>query len=122
MVYDRRAVSTVRTLKQNNMNKQIPGFEQYWISENGEIFNKHGARVYGAIHSNGSMRVQLRKDNKTYSKYVHRLIADAYVPNPDNKKEVTLKDGDKKNIHYSNLQWSTRSECVKGKKHKKTAP
>jgi predicted small metal-binding protein len=41
---------------------------------------------------------------------VHRMMAECYIPNVDNKSMVNHKDGDKLNNHYINLEWSTRKE------------
>lgn len=47
------------------------------------------------------------------SRGVHRLVADAFLPNEDGKREVNHKDGSKHNNRADNLEWSTRSENVK---------
>ena len=44
---------------------------------------------------------------------VHRLVAQHFLPNPDNMKEVNHKDGNKDNNHVINLEWCTRSHNVK---------
>lgn len=46
-----------------------------------------------------------------YKKHpIHRLVAKCFIPNPDNKREVNHKDGNKHNNHVNNLEWVTTSE------------
>lgn len=52
--------------------------------------------------------VKLVKDGVYKNKYVHRLVADAFIPNPDNLPEVNHKDEDKMNCSADNLEWCTR--------------
>jgi len=54
--------------------------------------------------------IGLWKNNRNNSKAVHILIAEAFIPNPENKPEVNHKDGDKFNYNISNLEWVTGSE------------
>lgn len=50
----------------------------------------------------------IRADNKNL--LIHRLVAERWIPNPDGKRTVNHKDGDKLNNHVSNLEWLTDSE------------
>ena len=57
--------------------------------------------------------VVLSKNGKTYSFYIHILVAKAFLPNPDNLPEVDHLDGNKLNNHVDNLEWVTSKENVK---------
>ena len=92
--------------------KPITGFEGlYDVSETGYIRN---ARTLKVLKPNkigkGYLIVHLKKGGKRYARYVHRLTAEAYVPNPHNHPVVNHDDGNKENCHYTNLIWSTYSE------------
>lgn len=61
-------------------------------------------------HPGGYLMVTLSKKAKIRSYLIHRLVAQAFIPNPKNKKEINHKDCDKKNNERSNLQWVTKVE------------
>ena len=58
----------------------------------------------------GYRQVSLWKNNIGTSLYVHRLLAEAFIPNPQNKPEVNHIDGNRQNNHISNLEWVTSGE------------
>ena len=48
--------------------------------------------------------------NNPFGGYIHRIVANTFIPNPENKSTVNHIDGDKRNNHISNLEWATYSE------------
>lgn len=59
---------------------------------------------------NGYLQTILYKGNKSENKYIHRLVAEAFIPNPKNKKTVNHKDFNTKNNFVDNLEWNTYAE------------
>lgn len=101
------------------MQKEIEGFHgKYFVDENGTIYSVHrqgntGDPLKHTIKENGYERVTLRDDGKRSSRYVHRLVAEAFIPNPLNKPCINHKDGNKSNNSVDNLEWVTYSENMK---------
>lgn len=95
--------------------KDIQGWENlYEVNQSGEVRNKltHNL-IIGDINSGGYCRVCLYNKNHTPSKqrfFRHRLVANAFIPNPDNLPEVNHKDHDLKNNCVKNLEWCTKRE------------
>ena len=58
-------------------------------------------------NGNGYKNVMFCKEHKIYNKYVHRLVAEAFIPNKDNLPQVNHKDEDKSNNRVDNLEWCT---------------
>ena len=56
------------------------------------------------------MCVHLYKNNKEDSLYVHRIVAEAFIKNPQNKDEINHKDFNKENNSVENLEWCSRTE------------
>lgn len=90
--------------------KSIPNWEWYQVNENGEVKNTETGKILnGDINNAGYHRVCLyRKPNKQRF-FIHRLVAELFIPNPNNYNEVNHIDGNKNNNHISNLEWSTRT-------------
>lgn len=76
--------------------------EDYEITKMGEVINLKTGRILKPQPNNkGYLRVQLC--GKRY--FVHRLVAEKYLPNPNNLEQVNHKDGNKTNNNVENLEW-----------------
>jgi hypothetical protein len=92
----------------------LKGFEHdYAISREGEILSLLTDQIVRpTVNSEGYLKITLWKDGKSYTRRVHRLVAEQFIPNPDNLPVVNHIDGNKKNPHVSNLEWCTQQENV----------
>lgn len=96
--------------------KDIPGYEGlYQVSNMGRVkslnFNRSGLpRILKTKNRQGYPRVILWKSGKRHEVCVHRLVAQAFIPNPENKPFVNHKDGNRRNNHVDNLEWCTAQE------------
>jgi len=88
----------------------LPQFPNYAISEDGTIRTK-GKKISTTVRSDGYAAARVwGADGRLRPEYMHRLVALAFIPNPENKPQVNHKDGNRSNNHVSNLEWVTRSE------------
>jgi len=79
------------------------------VSDNGREYSKTllGTQMKQNMHSQGYKTVTLTKDGESKTVYVHRLVADAFIPNPNALPMVNHKDEDKTNNFVDNLEWCT---------------
>ena len=88
--------------------KEIPGFQGRYISKDGRVYstNKH---IYMRQHLDkaGYYRVRLRIMGKAHMLRVNRLVAEAFIPNPNNYSQVHHIDENKANNNVDNLMWVT---------------
>ena len=98
------------------MFKKISINTNYSIDENGNVRNdKRGTFVkpYNNKAGRGYLYVCLYNGHIKQGAYgIHRLVAQAFIPNPDNKPQVNHKDGNTMNNHVSNLEWVSPLENV----------
>ena len=128
--------------------KPVAGYEGYYevdqfgrvfsvdrvisVEDNGRKYEKPlvGKQMKQCMHDKGYKIVSLTKDGKTKNIFVHRLVAEAFIENPDNLPMVNHKDEDKTNNFAENLEWCTASynrtygkavekqaKTLRGKKH-----
>ena len=95
--------------------KDIHGFEGlYQVSNLGRIKSEFREGTKGGIIKqfviNKYLKVNLHKDGKEHFIYTHRLVALAFVPNPENKPQVNHINGNKYDNRAINLEWSTNAE------------
>lgn len=87
--------------------KDIKGFEGlYSVTSCGRIWS-HVKNIFlsPGIDMDGYYTVVLYKDGKKYTKRIHRLVAEAYLPNPDNLPQVNHIDENKEHNNVQNLEW-----------------
>ena len=86
----------------------------YEIFENGEIFGLKRGKISQRKNKDGYMEVTLGTSENRHSRVkVHRVIADAFIPNPNNLPEVNHKDYDRSNNRSENLEWCSHLDNIK---------
>ena len=108
--------------------KDIIGFEgKYQVSDTGKVrslwrYKPSGRGKYTtredsiqelkSIDSNGYKIVILMENGKRNRRYIHRLVAEAFIPNPESKPNVNHRDFNPSNNSVNNLEWCTQKENV----------
>ena len=114
--------STIK-IKEDSIFKPVKGFEDYYeisnygvvrskerivICSDGQIKPIHSRYLKPRDNGNGYLFVYLWRDNKSYRRYVHRLVAEYFISNPDNLEEVNHINGNKSDNNLNNLEWCNR--------------
>ena len=109
----------------NEIWKPIVGYEDYYeisnlgnvrskgkcyIDKLGRVQNRKPKQLKTRVGKVGYLCVDLNANGISIQKHIHRLIAEAFILNPENKPTVNHKDGNKLNNDISNLEWNTYSE------------
>jgi len=93
------------------MTKIIDMAPNYSISTEGVVTNiQNGYIKKCTIYKNGYRHADMCVDGKIIKVSVHRLVGLAFIPNPENKRVINHKDGNKLNNNIDNLEWATDSE------------
>ena len=101
----------------NEIWRDVVGYEGlYQVSNFGRVksFQKNKVKILKSnVGIGGYLRVILCKDFDKKNCFVHVLVAKAFIPNPEGKKQVNHRDGNKENNLVSNLEWMTPKENIK---------
>lgn len=95
---------------ENEVLKDIENYEGlYMVSSFGRVYSLISKKFKKPFKNNNDyLQVELYKDNKVKKYLVHRLVAQAFIPNPLNYKEVNHKDENPSNNHVENLEFCDR--------------
>lgn len=89
----------------------------YMIASDGRVFNKKSGKfLKPSLNSHGYLFVNLRKDGKCRSHRIHRLIAEAFIGNPENKTDIDHINTVKTDNRIENLRHVTKSENMMNRK------
>ena len=112
---------------ENEIWKDVKGYECYYeVSNLGRVKRKKGETIYKdgriahfsetvlkpTIFKKGYLMVYLSKNANKRTIQVHRIVADAFIANPENKETINHIDCNKLNNNVSNLEWMTNLENI----------
>lgn len=103
------------------MKDNIEGFPGYHITRDGCLYSRYNNigkltnsykknKAYSRSNGYQQIVLKIRSLNKLRRAYIHRLVAESYIPNPENKPCVCHKDNNRANNHVDNLYWGTYKE------------
>lgn len=82
----------------------------YYVDSFGNIYGKRGNILKVQVNEKGYLRLSVNYDKKKHTKFVHRMVAETFIPNPFNLPEVNHLNGDKKDNRIDNLEWVSTKE------------
>lgn len=111
------AIEVIEKLKNSKSETwvSIPDFnDKYFVNTKGEVYNTALDRLLKLVKVGrmDHLRAQLCKDGKYHQRYSHRLVAEAFIPNPENKPIINHIDSNPQNNSVENLEWCTPKENV----------
>lgn len=85
----------------------------YTVYEDGRILGKKGSFLIPQDNGKGYLITSLMLDGKRTCKAIHRILAEAFIPNPENLSDVDHIDGNRQNNILDNLRWVTHGDNIK---------
>lgn len=89
----------------------VEGFDLYMVDPYGRVYSLYKKKLLKPYTSSfGYWKLVLYNEDEKVNKKIHRLVAAAFIDNPDTKPQVNHKNGNKKDNRVSNLEWVTTKE------------
>lgn len=103
---------TIEAYKHYAVNElgQVSSKDRMILTIDGKSYFRKGKILKPKKHKDGYLFVTLTKEKSKKNFYVHRLVAEAFIPNPENKPQVNHINGNKADNTISNLEWVTNAE------------
>lgn len=95
--------------------KPIVEYENYSVSTFGQVRNDTTGKILKGNKDANRLTVRFLKNGFSNLFFIHRLVALAFIPNPENKQEVDHIDNNQINNHATNLRWATHQENNRNK-------
>lgn len=93
---------------------EIEVYKNYLVNKKGEVFSKNRKRkMTTSVNYKGYEQIYLVVNGKKMTTFVHRLVAIAFLENPNNLPQVNHKDGNKLNNNVENLEWISNKDNQK---------